>query len=588
MGSLAALNTGAQWFNDAQQMQRQAEKDAWTAKQNARTQLEWDQADRANAAGSAAMEGDQAPDVAFDARSQLGLAPAASAAAPVSDGSYVGDGPDVPTPQNTLAPAPKAPAPTNTLADGQRRDLEEQMRMAKAVGGQKGFAVWQAAKQGLRKLKLEQDVAQLSSGILNASDAEYNQALTKLTADKRQEYEAVYDPRSKMTTLQLGSKKAELSRAQVAEYFAASYRLAQGDSSALADMEKVNAGLASQVQHNLKNLSTVADRNNQAGHYANQDANNATRTLIRGAGGIGGAGGTGGKGGKAPAQSIDLARSILTDSMEKSDTKAANPKAYTRAVSLLDGIYRSNKDIAPATAAAIAADAAEAEAAGDTKKVSLQISDVDGSINKVYVNPDYDGGQPFSLAQNAGTLKDFEARVGADGVKQAAARVLASMNEATRASYLSAARDPAQLKLMRQYVRDNSSPEALKANMTALDNRVKLIADHGPAPEVPTDKAVTKKPVDRALKTAFGLEDASYVPPVGSPAAKAQAVRAQTRGAEQAKIVQANQAQQDLSRQFQADSQSLAPLELLRKYDGLRAQLSAHDARALKAAEQKL
>lgn len=81
---------------------------------------------------------------------------------------------------------------------------------------------------------------------------------------------------------------------------------------------------------------------------------------------------------------------------------------------------------------------------------------------------------------------------------------------------------------------------------------------------------------------------APYVPPAGSRAAKAQEAREQAAAtqAETSRVQSTARAQ--LSAQFAADTKTLTPLELIRKYDAVRAQLPTADKVQLQQAERNI
>jgi hypothetical protein len=111
---------------------------------------------------------------------------------------------------------------------------------------------------------------------------------------------------------------------------------------------------------------------------------------------------------------------------------------------------------------------------------------------------------------------------------------------------------------------------------------VQLPANFAPAPAAPTLAAQPTTGLTR------GAQPAPFVPPADSRAGRALAARdAQAAAAAETSRVQAT-AQAQLSSRFAADAKTLTPLELIRKYDPLRAQLSTADKLQLQQAERNI
>jgi hypothetical protein len=104
------------------------------------------------------------------------------------------------------------------------------------------------------------------------------------------------------------------------------------------------------------------------------------------------------------------------------------------------------------------------------------------------------------------------------------------------------------------------------------------------APPVTATQPQTQAQPTRGLMS--GAQPAAYVPPADSRAGRALAAQtAQTETAAETNRAQAT-ARAQLSSQFAADARTLTPLELIRKYDAVRAQLPTADKIQLQQAER--
>jgi hypothetical protein len=111
---------------------------------------------------------------------------------------------------------------------------------------------------------------------------------------------------------------------------------------------------------------------------------------------------------------------------------------------------------------------------------------------------------------------------------------------------------------------------------------VQLPANFAPAPASPTPAAQPTTGLTR------GAQPAPYVPPADSRAGRALAARdAQIATAAETSRVQAT-AQAQLSSQFAADARTMSPVELIRKYDSVRAQLPTADKIQLQQAARNI
>jgi hypothetical protein len=188
--------------------------------------------------------------------------------------------------------------------------------------------------------------------------------------------------------------------------------------------------------------------------------------------------------GKAPKTLPDEASEYLKDAMGgKGDGSPEGAARYTRAQSYVDGIYATNPNLSPRTASAIAADAA-----ADPSKVTLQLNNRTGLVSKVYSNPDFEGGKPFELGPNSGSVAEMEKLKGKAGMAQSVNGMVADLasnfapeqQDAFRTQLLKAATDPVARK---------AALDAAKANgqdvqvMTRQLDLIKTYAAPAPQPE---------------------------------------------------------------------------------------------------------
>ena len=278
---------------------------------------------------------------------------------------------------------------------------------------------------------------------------------------------------------------------------------------------------------------------------------------------------------KAPKESIDAATDLLKDFLGKADGSPESAQRQARAVSLLDGIYSGNPGVSPRTAAAIAADAS-----ADPSRISLQIDNRTGLIGKVYSNPDLDGGRQYNLAPNGAQVAEMEKAVGKQGMVQAVTGMIDTIaagapeenRAAVREQIIAVASNPAARKDFLD------AAKAAGRDTQALSRQLDLVKAYVPAP-----KANTKTP---AVTQPGGLRPQAADP--NSPAGRSQARQAQLRVDAATKDQQRAEAQQALSKQFQADKAKLDPLALAQKYDTLRGQLPMADAAELQRIERNI
>jgi hypothetical protein len=296
---------------------------------------------------------------------------------------------------------------------------------------------------------------------------------------------------------------------------------------------------------------TLSEGNIPAGYEVMTDPNG--NTILRKIDGAGGRG-TGTGAGKAPKEDIDTATTILKDALGKTDGTPEGAQRYTRAVSYLDGIYASNAGISPRTAAGIAADASANPAA-----IKMQLG-ADGRVSKVYSNPDFEGGRQFNLAPNSASVAEMEKSVGADGMKSAVTGMMSNM--------LAVVPEEQRAATQQQLVQVAGNPQARQAYLAAakeagkdvdtLSRQLDLISKYG----MPTPPKTNKG--GPTINWNGGM---NYTPDPNSPAGRAAAKRAELNSANDKKQQERLASQQALSKQYQADKKTMAPEDLVRKYN---------------------
>ena len=278
---------------------------------------------------------------------------------------------------------------------------------------------------------------------------------------------------------------------------------------------------------------------------------------------------------KAPKESIDAATELLKDFLGKADGSPEGAQRQARAVSLLDGIYSGNPGVSPRTAAAIAADAS-----ADPTRVSLQIDNRTGLIGKVYSNPDLDGGRQYNLAPNGAQVAEMEKAVGKQGMVQAVGGLINSIAESAPEENRAAVREQLVAVASNPAARADflAAAKAAGRDTGALTRQLDLIKAYGPGP-------VSEKG-DPKIKPPGGLRQQAADPT--SAAGRSQARQAELRAEAARRDQERMAAQQALSKQFQADKQTLDPLALAQKYDALRGQLPTTDAAELQQIERNI
>lgn len=336
--------------------------------------------------------------------------------------------------------------------------------------------------------------------------------------------------------------------------------------------------------------ATVIDRRTNKVVYTNPNdrypiGEDADGNPIYGKPSLAGAGGAGrtsasSRGGKAtdPLQAY-------YDAFETPATKGENKlteDSYFRAQSFLPAL--AEQGVAPAVAARIARDAAV-----DPTKTRLEIDHSTGRIDRIYTNPDVNGGRPVRVAASAGTVADLEKQSGGkkDVVAQDVRSMLGKMisaapeenRESVANSYIALASDPAKRNaFLKAQIDAGKSPEAVQN----LGRQLELIGTY-----IKPQAAPATNPFAPAGVPAVGGIKPRATDP-NSPAGRFQARQQATRDAQAAREAERSKAAQELSAQFDRDKASMDPLEFARKYDSVRFRLPTAQAAELRRIEQGL
>lgn len=307
--------------------------------------------------------------------------------------------------------------------------------------------------------------------------------------------------------------------------------------------------------------------------------------------GVGGAGtgsrsGAGGKGPKDAGTQAQDALEFLTKSEEfKSLTtsQVASAQLFTeRAVAA---------GVTPREAALIGV-----EVAKDPAKAKTYI-DASGDVKSAYSDPNINGGRPIVLAAGVSSLGEVAKTP--EGLKSVAAAVTGILDSQVRATeartpeqqqavrnqFIKAAHNPADRAALLKAI-SGAGPEAV----AAMDKKLELLRLYGPKPT--TEKPSAGGSGDAQKKSAFGFGglggSEKYAPPADSPAGRAQARQTELRAQREAMAQNDAAAKEELSKQFNADLRTLAPVDLARKYDPVRWSMKVEDAAALQQAEKNI
>lgn len=238
----------------------------------------------------------------------------------------------------------------------------------------------------------------------------------------------------------------------------------------------------------------------------------------------------------------------------------------------------ANKGLDAGTSAQIAHDVATNPAS-----TSLQINGQTGSIDRVYSNPDINGGRSIVISSEAGSMADLKKSIPASELSKAASGVFSSMlasvpeekRQASQEALIAAAINPSVRK---QYIEAAANSGK---DVTAINRKLDLIAEYGPKPQA--DRQANQQAAKPAVQ-AQGL----YRPPEGSPAARSLEAREKARSAAAASEQQRAQEAAQISKQFNSDAATMEPIEFARKYDSMRSKLSTADLTTLNKAISNL
>ena len=146
----------------------------------------------------------------------------------------------------------EAPAYTATqgLEPAYIRRQREALAGRVSVAGRDRGAIAGAMDED-RKLEMGNTAAQINSYVLGATPEQLAELGSKVTLDKRNQYEIKINEKTGMSTVVHGDKKVELSRNDLGKFMAASYRLKQGDASAAAEIDGIDTKLTGIVNASL-------------------------------------------------------------------------------------------------------------------------------------------------------------------------------------------------------------------------------------------------------------------------------------------------------------------------------------------------
>ena len=198
--------------------------------------------------------------------------------------------------------------------------------------------------------------------------------------------------------------------------------------------------------------------------------------MVRPTGGTrGSSAGAGTGGGKTAAGGINEAAKILEDQFGKADGTPEMAQRNTRAMAMLEGVYKADPTISPRTAAYIAADAT-----ADPTKLTMQINQRTGEVGLVYRNPEIERGRPFPIAEGSGRIADFEKKVGRPAVQ----KEVATMVDGMLAAIPEQSREAARQQLITVATNKEQRSAYLQAaqqagkDVPAIERQLDLVAEY--------------------------------------------------------------------------------------------------------------
>lgn len=313
-----------------------------------------------------------------------------------------------------------------------------------------------------------------------------------------------------------------------------------------------------------------------------------------GGAGLGGAGGTGagGKAGKAvdPLKAASDAWDVVAT---KSDAKLP-PDVNARGHRIAQQLYAENRDKnMPATVAAEIALTVAQDPSKATPSINLQT----GRIDSVYSDKqlgDVVIGRNVASAKNPGDVPPEQMKtavskfLGAQDAKLSGELVAAAFNPEAR-KQLEAAMFAEFDKSVEAQVQANpnradairaAAETTKRASLASLDEKLSLINKYGTPPKA--DRKGFALPAGGLARPQAPAADPN------SPAGRSQARQQELREQNQQRDQQRAERRDALSTQFQRDKQTMAPLDLARKYDELRGQLPTKDAAELQQIERTI
>lgn len=233
----------------------------------------------------------------------------------------------------------------------------------------------------------------------------------------------------------------------------------------------------------------------------------------------------------------------------------------------------------PEQAARVAVDASLYPA-----KVKPQLNLQTGTWDNYYSDPQIADGKRIQVAGNVMTLDDIKGK-DKKTLTDSAAKLLSTMgNQTQQAALLQALASPAERAEIEKNTLERGGQPALDIMKRKLDI-LQLLA---PSRDAGKDRPATPGLFGEAgPKLGLGASRAMQTDPA-SEAGKFQARRVAGSASDDQKNSARQQSSDVMSRQFQRDAASMAPLALAQKYDALRGSLSSTDAAALFAIEKTI
>lgn len=139
----------------------------------------------------------------------------------------------------------------------------------KALSFARTPAAFQSARKAMYDAKVMDGANAIASHVLWANDSEFA-TFTTGVSDGPNDYKIV-PGRNGYSTMEIGDKKIQLDRTQVAQFLSAKYRLQHGDPTAMTDIAAVHKDLAGVADKKFAQQDKMVVHSNTAAHYRTQD-----------------------------------------------------------------------------------------------------------------------------------------------------------------------------------------------------------------------------------------------------------------------------------------------------------------------------